>query len=131
MPTRVLVFCAHSDDQAFGAGGYIAKLAADKKKVKTDVRDAVSRVADLPVEVDENPIVEEITTSTAIPVIEVGLTGDVPYALLRETARRAEQELRAVPECEVHLAHDGSVIVSGVAAAALARALDEPAPVDH
>ena len=26
---HVLVFCAHSDDQAIGAGGYIAKLAKD------------------------------------------------------------------------------------------------------
>jgi anaerobic ribonucleoside-triphosphate reductase activating protein len=47
------------------------------------------------------------------------------------STRHTHEELRAVPECEVHLAHDGSVIVSGVAAAALARALDEPAPVDH
>ncbi len=76
---------------------WIDREMRDKNKVKTDVRDAVSRVSDLPVEVDEDPVVEEITTSTAIPVIEVGLTGDVPYALLRETARRAEQELRAVP----------------------------------
>jgi multidrug efflux pump subunit AcrB len=76
---------------------WIDREMRDKNKVKTDIRDAVSRVSDLPVEVDEEPLVEEITTSTAIPVIEVGLTGDVPYAVLRETARRAEQELLAVP----------------------------------
>lgn len=35
MPKRVLVFCAHSDDQAFGAGGYLSKLAKDKTKVRT------------------------------------------------------------------------------------------------
>lgn len=69
----------------------------DIEKVKTDVRDAVSRVAELPAEVDEEPVVEEITTSTGIPVIEVGLTGDVPYRVLREVARRAEKELRGVP----------------------------------
>ncbi len=57
----------------------------------------MSRVSDLPVEVDEDPVVEEITTSTAIPVIEVGLTGDVPYSELREVARRAEKALLNVP----------------------------------
>jgi multidrug efflux pump subunit AcrB len=68
----------------------------DTKKIKTDVRDAVSRVSELPGEVDEDPVVEEITTSTAIPIIEVGLTGNVDYKTLREIARQAEKELRNV-----------------------------------
>lgn len=76
---------------------WIDRQMRDKNKVKTDVRDAVSRVSNLPVEVDEDPVVEEITTSTAIPIIEVGLTGDVPYAVLREVARRAEKALEALP----------------------------------
>ena len=59
---------------------WIDREMRDKEKVKADVRDAVSRVSNLPIEVDEDPVVEEITTSTAIPVIEVGLTGDVPYS---------------------------------------------------
>jgi len=71
--------------------------ARDKQKVKTDVRDAVSRVTELPPEVDEAPLVDEITTSTAIPIIEVGLTGDIPYPELRELARRAEKALTALP----------------------------------
>jgi LmbE family N-acetylglucosaminyl deacetylase len=36
-PSRVLVFCAHSDDQVLGAGGYIAKLAKRGAQVKTIV----------------------------------------------------------------------------------------------
>jgi len=76
---------------------WIDREMRDKDKVKTDVRDAVSRVSDLPVEVDEDPVVEELTTSTAIPIIEVGLTGDVPYAVLRDVARRAEKVLQNVP----------------------------------
>jgi multidrug efflux pump subunit AcrB len=76
---------------------WIDREMRDKNKVKTDIRDAVSRVSNLPVEVDEDPVVEELTTSTAIPVIEVGLTGDVPYPLLREVARRAEKALKTLP----------------------------------
>ncbi len=76
---------------------WIDRDMRDKNKVKTDIRDAVSRVSNLPVEVDEDPVVEELTTSTAIPVIEVGLTGEVPYSLLRNVARRAEKALETLP----------------------------------
>lgn len=37
MARRVLVFCAHSDDQSFGAGGFIAKLSSEGAKVRTIV----------------------------------------------------------------------------------------------
>jgi multidrug efflux pump subunit AcrB len=76
---------------------WIDREMRDKNKVKTDIRDAVSRVSALPIEVDEDPVVEEITTSASIPVIEVGLTGDVPYTRLRTVARRVEKALLAVP----------------------------------
>ena len=71
--------------------------ATDMDKVKTDVRDAVSSTTKLPDEVDEQPSVLEITTATGIPIIEVGLTGDIPYAELREYARRAEKALEDLP----------------------------------
>jgi multidrug efflux pump subunit AcrB len=76
---------------------WIDREMRDKNKVKTDIRDAVSRVSALPVEVDEDPVIEEITTSASIPVIEVGLTGDVPYSQLRTVARRTEKTLLALP----------------------------------
>ena len=71
--------------------------ARDLGKVKTDVRDAVSRTSDFPIEVDGQPLVREITTATAIPIIEVGLTGDIPYSEMREIARRAEKQLENIP----------------------------------
>ena len=71
--------------------------AKDMDKVKTDVRDAVSRTSGLPPEVDEQPQVREITTATGIPIIEVGLSGDIPYTELREYARRAEKSLEEIP----------------------------------
>lgn len=69
----------------------------DIDKVKTDIRDAVSRTSGLPREVDEQPNIVDITTATAIPIIEVGLSGDIPYSQLREYARRAEKALENIP----------------------------------
>lgn len=71
--------------------------AKDKKKVKTDVRDAVSRATGLPPEVDEAPLIEELTTATGIPIIEIGITGSVDYRTLREIAQRGERELLNLP----------------------------------
>jgi multidrug efflux pump subunit AcrB len=70
--------------------------AKDIEKVKDDVRDAVERVTDFPDEVTESPLITEITTAF-FPVIEVGITGDVPYAELREIARQFEKKLKNVP----------------------------------
>ena len=68
----------------------------DQDKVVTDVRDAVNRVSDLPREIDESPYVKELTTSE-FPMIEVGLTGDVPYRELKELARQFEKRLQDIP----------------------------------
>ena len=70
--------------------------ARDKEKIKRDVRDAVNRVTDLPPEVDEAPLVTNITTSD-MPIIEVGLTSDLPYHELRRIAKRVKKRLLAVP----------------------------------
>jgi multidrug efflux pump subunit AcrB len=68
----------------------------DMEKVKRDIRDAVGRVSDLPEEVTEAPLVLEIDTSL-IPIMEVGITGDIPYEQLREIAKRFEVQLKEVP----------------------------------
>ncbi|MDH5180244.1 MAG: efflux RND transporter permease subunit [Gammaproteobacteria bacterium] len=68
----------------------------DPDKVVQNVREAVGRVNDLPVEVRESPLVKEIDTSV-LPVIEVGMTGDLPYHELRELARRFEKKLENIP----------------------------------
>ena len=68
----------------------------DQDQVVTDVRDAVNRVTDLPREIDEAPYVKELTTSE-FPMIEVGLTGDIPYSELKELARQLEKKLQDVP----------------------------------
>ena len=70
--------------------------ASDQDEIKTDIREAVGRVTDFPVEVTESPLVTDLKTSI-FPVIEVGLTGDLPYRELREIAKRFEKKLQVVP----------------------------------
>ena len=67
----------------------------DEDKVVRDIREAVSRVTDLPAEVTESPLVTELSTQS-FPMIEVGLAGDLPYGELREVARLFEKKLENV-----------------------------------
>ena len=70
--------------------------ASDKDRIKDDVREAVARVTDLPAEVTESPLVTEVA-SEVIPIIEVGIAGDLPYAELRSVARLFKKKLENVP----------------------------------
>ncbi|MFC1595495.1 efflux RND transporter permease subunit, partial [Gemmatimonadota bacterium] len=70
--------------------------AGNQEKVKSEIREAVARVTDLPPEVTESPQIEELH-STMFAVIEVGLSGEVPYRDLREQARLFEKKLKEVP----------------------------------
>lgn len=68
----------------------------DPNKIIRELREAVSRVTDLPEEVTESPLVTELSTSV-FPMIEIGLMGDIPYPELREAARRFEKKLENLP----------------------------------
>jgi multidrug efflux pump subunit AcrB len=70
--------------------------ARDPEGIKSDIREAVGRVTDFPEEVTESPLVTEITTAI-FPIIEVGITGDIPYRELREIAKQFEKKLKEVP----------------------------------
>ena len=61
--------------------------APDKEGTKDEVREAVLRVTDLPEAVTEAPLITEIGTDL-IPVIEVGLAGELRSAQLREQAAK-------------------------------------------
>ncbi len=67
----------------------------DEERVIREIREAVSRVTDLPEEVTESPLVTELSTSS-FPIIEIGLAGEMPYSELREIARRFEKKLENV-----------------------------------
>jgi multidrug efflux pump subunit AcrB len=69
---------------------------SEQEEIKTEIREAVGRVPDFPEEVSESPLITEISTAL-IPVIEVGLSGDLPYRDLRELARIFEKKLKNVP----------------------------------
>jgi multidrug efflux pump subunit AcrB len=70
--------------------------AKDQEGAKREVRDAVSRVTDLPAEVTESPLVVDIKTSM-MPIIEIGISGQLPYRELREIARLFEKKLEVLP----------------------------------
>jgi multidrug efflux pump subunit AcrB len=70
--------------------------AADIEDVKKEIREAVGRVTDFPPEVTDSPLINDIKTSI-FPIIEVGITGDIPYPKLREHARRFEKKLKEIP----------------------------------
>jgi len=67
----------------------------DEDKVIREIREAISRVSDLPAEVTDTPLVTELGTSS-FPMIEIGLASELPYAQLREFARRFEKKLENV-----------------------------------
>lgn len=69
--------------------------ARDKEKIKSEIRDAIDRVTDFPPEVTEAPLIVEIKTNI-IPVIRVGIAGDISYAELRLLAKRLEKKLKKI-----------------------------------
>ncbi|UCC44846.1 MAG: efflux RND transporter permease subunit, partial [Candidatus Zixiibacteriota bacterium] len=70
--------------------------ASDPDKIKNEIREAVNRVTDLPPEVTESQRVTELN-SGMMDVIEVGLSGNIPYRDLREQARILERKIKNVP----------------------------------
>lgn len=67
-----------------------------------DIRDAISRVSDLPAGVIEAPTLS-IKKSYSLDFMVVGISGDVPYATLRDKAKNLELALRRLDGIgEVH-----------------------------
>ncbi|MGH7885817.1 MAG: efflux RND transporter permease subunit, partial [Thermodesulfobacteriota bacterium] len=66
----------------------------DTKKILQDIDSKVSRIKDKLPEDAEEPIVEEVDAD--FPLINVGISGDVPRKVLRDNAIRLEDELLLV-----------------------------------
>jgi multidrug efflux pump subunit AcrB len=68
---------------------------SDKQKVVRDVQAAVDKVRDLPRDIEEEPLVTEIT-SKQYPIIEVSMSGEVSEKKLQEYADALEDELEDI-----------------------------------
>ncbi len=69
----------------------------DIDKTKDDIHEAVGQVTGFPAEVTDRPVITEIKGSILVPVMEIGVSGEVEYALMRETARLLEKKLKDIP----------------------------------
>ena len=70
--------------------------AKDLDKIKNEIREAVGTVTDFPLEVTESPAIWEMTHQSANHVIEVGVTGQLPYREMRKYAHLIEKKLKKV-----------------------------------
>ena len=66
--------------------------ARDKDKVVDDIETAVDRVRDLPAEIEEDPVVFELTADE-FPVIELSISGDFPEVEKRDYAENLEDSI--------------------------------------
>lgn len=65
----------------------------DQDEVKDEVRRAVERVTDLPPEILKRPQVRDLKSSE-LPVMMVGVSGDVDYGTLRQMAKIVKKDLK-------------------------------------
>ncbi|MBN2144200.1 MAG: efflux RND transporter permease subunit [Candidatus Aureabacteria bacterium] len=72
--------------------------ADDTPRIKNDIRSAVDRVRNLPKEIEDKPVVQELKT-TDFPILEVAISGDSAEELfLRKIAKDMESEFKALPD---------------------------------
>ena len=65
----------------------------DQDKVKGEIREAINRITNLPPEVEDAPLISEVKTSI-FPILEVGITGDLPYHDLRDIAGNLDKKIK-------------------------------------
>jgi len=70
--------------------------ASNQDEVKLEIREAVGRVTDLPEEVDDLPFVKDIKSSI-MPVLEIGIIGDISYKEKRSIVDRLQKKLEELP----------------------------------
>ena len=69
--------------------------AKDTEKIKRDIRDAVGRAQGFPPEVTNAPSIFEIKTEN-MEILRIGISGDIPYELLRRLAKYFEKGLKNI-----------------------------------
>lgn len=68
----------------------------DIKQVNEDIKAAVDNIVDFPKAMDQRPVVKALDSSI-FPVIELGISGNMPYKDLWELAYAYEKKLKAIP----------------------------------
>ncbi|MBU4304722.1 MAG: efflux RND transporter permease subunit [Candidatus Omnitrophica bacterium] len=69
--------------------------ATDKQKVINDIQKAVDRVTDLPDDIEDRPVVQEIS-SKIFPIINIALSGDINEFKLQELADTLKDRLEDI-----------------------------------
>ncbi|MBI2058589.1 MAG: efflux RND transporter permease subunit [Nitrospirae bacterium] len=72
---------------------------SDKDKAVTEIQRAVDRVRDLPRDLPEQPLVKEMKSGDQ-PIIEVALSGEVPYARLHELSDRLADRIEELEDVQ-------------------------------
>lgn len=67
----------------------------DQNRVKDEIRRAVDRVNDFPTAVAKRPVVDDLNSSI-FPILEVGITGHIPYPQMREVAKKLKKKLENI-----------------------------------
>lgn len=67
----------------------------NQQEVKDDIRRAVDKVSGLPTEVVGRPLVRDLKASE-MPVLVVGVSGDIEYEELRNMAKNIERDIRRI-----------------------------------
>ncbi len=67
----------------------------DIKQVNEDIKNAVDNIVDFPSAMDKRPVVKSLDSSI-FPVIEVGISANIPYKDLWELAHTYEKRLKAI-----------------------------------
>jgi len=67
----------------------------DQSKVVNNIREAVSRVSDLPAAVTEKPYIEELGTSS-LQLMELAITGNIDEKDLRKYAKELEERFKEI-----------------------------------
>ncbi|MFC2140603.1 efflux RND transporter permease subunit, partial [Candidatus Auribacterota bacterium] len=82
-----------------GMSYIVLKLDPDSyevSQIKDDIRSAIDRVANLPIEVEDRPLIKELK-STDFPVLEVAIVGDMTKeAFLRKITKDLESEIKTI-----------------------------------
>ena len=64
-------------------------------EIETKIKDAVGRINDFPTTLEDRPIIYT-KGSSSYPVLEIAISGNLPYKIVREHAKRLESQIKEI-----------------------------------